>query len=131
MTEFTDASFNQYLIVRTDIDRTHKLAQIDSLGNVTPINTGSNITSTNRMYFYNIGGKLYCMNGADSMGILSDGIYKTVNTQVSLTAFTAQFEQASGLYINQFTTAIGSANITITGGVSLLTTLAVHTQVTL
>lgn len=131
MTEYTDASFNQYLVVRTDVDSTHKLVQIDKLGNVTPILTGSNITSTNRMHFYNIGGKLYCMNGADSMGILSNGTYTAVNTQTALTAFTCQFGQPRGTYINQFTTASSTANITITGSVSLLTTLAVGTQVVL
>ena len=58
-------STNDRLIVRQNVDATHKLVSVTEAGVATNILTNSDITSDNRMNFTNIGDALYCMNGVD------------------------------------------------------------------
>ena len=63
---------NDKIIIRHNIDWTHKLYTLDTLtATIASVSTGTDITSDNKMRFYNIADVLYCMNGADHMGKLS------------------------------------------------------------
>lgn len=67
---------NDKIIIRHNIDWTHKLYTLDTLtATIASVSTGTDITSDNRMRFYNVADVLYCMNGADHMGKLSGTTY--------------------------------------------------------
>lgn len=53
---------NDRLIVRHNVDATHKLYSIDSAGTATSIDTSTYIASNNRMSFTNGNEVIYCMN---------------------------------------------------------------------
>lgn len=71
---------NNKMVVRHNTDATHKLYTVDSAGVIVSIDTGTDITSDNRMTFTNIGDVIYCMNGVDDFGKLSDTTYTTPST---------------------------------------------------
>lgn len=56
---------NDRIIVRQNVDATHKLVSITEAGVKTNVTTASNITSDTRMIFTNIADDLYCMNWTD------------------------------------------------------------------
>lgn len=68
---------DQRIVVRHNIDSTHKLYLIDEDANNTSILTNSDITSNNRMWFQPNADVVYCMNGSDTLGILSWTTYTT------------------------------------------------------
>lgn len=74
---------NNKMVVRHNTDGTHKLYTVDSAGATVSIDTGADIASDNRMTFTNIGDVIYCMNGADDFGKLSDTTYTTPSTWVA------------------------------------------------
>ena len=69
--------FQWNLIVRANVDSSHKLVSIAQDGTVTNILTGSSISSDNPMTFTTAGEVLYCMNGVDLMWVYTNGTYRT------------------------------------------------------
>jgi hypothetical protein len=63
------------MVVRKNVDATHKLQTVDESGTVVSIVTGANITSDARMFFTNGADVIYCYNGVDAMGKLSGTTY--------------------------------------------------------
>lgn len=84
---------NDVLVVRHNIDSTHKLYTLTESGTLTSVSTSSNIASNNRMFFQNVGDVIYCMNWSDPFGKLSWTTYTTPSTWVSnfAPAFSAVF----------------------------------------
>ena len=66
---------NNALIIRHNIDATHKLYTLKEDGTLTSISTSTLIASDNKMRFYNVADVVYCMNGSDHMGKLSGTTY--------------------------------------------------------
>lgn len=63
---------NDKVIIRHNITSTSKLYTFDTAAaTLVAITTGANITSDEKMRFYNVDDVLYCMNGVDHMGKLS------------------------------------------------------------
>ena len=96
---------NDRLVVRHNIDSTHKLCTISDSGTVTPILTGTNITVDNRTTFNNIGNVIYCLNGVDGIWKLSGTTYSFISTGIAglSPAFWVVFNSSyfvSGWYIN-------------------------------
>ena len=75
---------NDRLIVRQNVDATHKLVSITEAWVATNILTNSDITSDNRMITTNIGDNLYIMNGTD-FGKLAGTTYTNILTASHLT----------------------------------------------
>lgn len=71
---------NDRMVVRHNVDATHKLVTVDTAAAVVSIATASNIASNNNMQFANVGDKIYCMNGSDNLGVLSWTTYSVVNS---------------------------------------------------
>ena len=72
---------NDKIIIRHNITSVRKLYTLKPEDwTMTEITTNSDITSDNRMRFYNVADVLYCMNGSDDMGQLSGTTYTTVTT---------------------------------------------------
>ena len=59
------------IVLRHNIDSTHKLYTLWEDWTLTDIDTSTNISSDNRMNFQNVGNVIYCMNGSDWFGKLS------------------------------------------------------------
>lgn len=76
-------SANDVLLVRHNKDADEKLVTITEDWTVTNINTGTDITSENRMTFSNVWDVVYCMNGVDDFGKLSWTTYTTPATGVA------------------------------------------------
>ena len=72
------SSTNDRLVVRQNVDWTHKLVSLTEAWVATNISTGSSITSDNRMIFTNIADDLYCMNWVD-FGKLNWTTYTALN----------------------------------------------------
>lgn len=87
---------NDRIVVRYNIDSTHKLASVNpSTWAQTSITTASNITSDNRMNFISGNDSLYCMNWVDSMGKLNWTTYTVPSIGISLKpAFWAFFDNS-------------------------------------
>lgn len=68
---------NDVMVVRQNVDSTHKLVTIDESATVTSIDTASNITTDDRMTFTNIGDVIYCMNGTN-FGKLNGTTYTNI-----------------------------------------------------
>lgn len=76
-------SSNDRLIVRHNQDTNKKLVSIDSSWTATAIDTSTDITSDNRMFFQNVWDDLYCMNGVDDFGKLNWTTYTTPSTGIA------------------------------------------------
>jgi len=74
---------NDRLVVRHNIDATHKLSTITTAGVTADILTDSNISSDARMFFQNVGDVIYCMNWVDYFGKLNGTTYTVPSTGVS------------------------------------------------
>lgn len=75
---------NDAIVTRFNSSATAKIVTVNpSTYAITPITTGSNITSDNRMTFASAGDAVYCMNGVDAYGKLSGTTYSTPSTGVS------------------------------------------------
>jgi hypothetical protein len=73
---------NSTLVVRKNVDATHKIETVDAAGTVLPIDTTGKITSDNRMFFTNGADVIYTYNGVDSLGKLSGITYTNVTAKV-------------------------------------------------
>lgn len=71
------------LIIRHNQDTDKKLVLIDSLANITEIDTSTDIASDNKMTFVNISDVVYCMNWVDDFWKLSWTTYTTPNTWIA------------------------------------------------
>lgn len=71
---------NDVMVIRHNQDATHKLVTLTTAWVVTPIATAALITSDNRMVFSNVWDAIYCMNGADAFGMLSNTTYSNPAT---------------------------------------------------
>lgn len=88
-------SRNDQIVVRYDYSATQKIVLVDpDTGVVTPVTTGTNITSSDKMRFYSIGDSVYCLNGVDGIGQLTGTTY--INTQPYAAYKTTVFGSSSG-----------------------------------
>ena len=71
------------LVVRHNKDSDEKLVTIAEDGTVTDINTAALIASDNRMFFQNVADVIYCMNGVDFFGKLSNTTYSNPSTGIA------------------------------------------------
>ena len=74
---------NDVLVVRHNKDADEKLVTIAEDGTVTNINTAALIASDNRMFFQNVADVIYCMNGVDFFGKLSNTTYSNPSTGIA------------------------------------------------
>ena len=77
------ATTGDTLVVRHNIDATHKLYKIEEDATLTSIDTTTLISSDNRMNFANSGDVIYCMNGSDDFGKLTGTTYSTPSTGIT------------------------------------------------
>ena len=66
---------NNALVIRHNIDATHKLYTLKEDLTLTSIDTSTLIASDNKMRFYNVADVVYCMNGSDHLWKLSSTTY--------------------------------------------------------
>lgn len=78
-----NSSANDVMVVRQNVDATHKLVTLTEGGTETSIVTNSDITVDTRMNFVNVGDVIYCMNGTD-IGQLSGTTYTDIKTSSGL-----------------------------------------------
>ena len=83
-----------FLVVRHNQDTNKKLVKIEEDGTITDIETSTNISSDNKMRFINSWDVLYCMNGSDNYGKLSNVTYSTPSVWIS------NFAPAFGVVFN-------------------------------
>lgn len=89
----SDATLNR-VVVRQNVDATHKLVSITEAWVKTNILTNSSISSDDRMSFVNIGDDLYCMNWTD-FGKLNGTTYTAISTARSITWTTISFNSTT------------------------------------
>ncbi len=103
------------MVIRHNIDGTHKLYTLTASGTLTSISTGADIASDNRMHFTNIADDVYCMNGVDDIGILNGTTYTTPSFGIAsfAPAFSCVFDSkhwASGWSTNSNKVYYSAAN---------------------
>jgi len=82
------------MVIRHNVDSTHKLVTVDTSWSVTDILTNSDIASDNRMRFVNVWDVVYCMNWSDLYGKLSWTTYTEPTTWI------ASFAPSFGVVFN-------------------------------
>jgi len=82
-TYYRTNSSNDVLVVRHAQDTNKELVTIDTLWNITAIDTSTNILSSNRMTFLNVWDIIYCMNGSDNLWKLNWTTYTTPSTWIA------------------------------------------------
>lgn len=87
-------SANNVMLVRHNIDATHKLNTVTVWWTVVDIVTASNILSDNRMNFINVSDSIYCMNGSDDFWKLNWIAYTLPTTWIT------NFSPAFGVWFN-------------------------------